>query len=136
MTRRHGWKVVYALALLAALAPLPRPAIERWYSQALYPPLQRGLTGLSNLVPISLFDAMCLTLVAAFAVLVRRAWQKPRWIGVAYLLRSVGRCAAAMYLVFLATSQSSSIIRSSLSTSLLPMRISCITFSYVVDSID
>lgn len=103
MTRRHGWRVVYALALLAALAPLPRPAIERWYSQALYPPLQRGLTALSNLVPISLFDALCLALIAAFAVLVRRAWQKPRWIGVACVLRSVVRGAAVLYLVFLAT---------------------------------
>ena len=103
MTRRHGWKVVYALALLAALAPLPRPAIERWYSQAMYPALQRRVTSLSNLVPVSLFDAMCLALIAAFAVMVWRARRKPRWIAVAGVLRSVARGAAVVYLVFLAT---------------------------------
>jgi len=52
-----GWRVVYALAIVALLAPLPRTAIERWYSDGIYPTLQRWLTPLSNLVPVPLFDA-------------------------------------------------------------------------------
>jgi hypothetical protein len=101
MTRRHGWKAVYALAVIAALAPLPRPAIERWYSQAMYPALQRALTPLSNLVPVPLFDVMCLALIAALAVTLWRARRKPRWTAAAGVLRSVARGAALLYLFFL-----------------------------------
>jgi len=98
-----GWKVVYALAIVALLAPLPRAAIEAWYSQGIYPTLQRWLTPLSNLVPVPLFDVLCLALVAALAVIAWRARLKPRWIGVAGVMRSVARGAAVLYLVFLAT---------------------------------
>jgi hypothetical protein len=102
LSRLGHWPFLYALAGLAALAPLPRTAIERWYSQAIYPALQRRLTPLSNLVPVPLFDVLCLALIAAFAVIAWRARRKPRWIGVACILRSVARGAAVLYLLFLA----------------------------------
>ena len=47
-----------------ALVPLPAAAVERLYSNAAFPSLQRGLTWLSNLVPFALFDVLLLVAVA------------------------------------------------------------------------
>lgn len=84
--------------------PLPAPAIERWYTEGLYPRLQRGLTSFSNLVPFPLFDALCVLAVVALALLVYRSVHAAGW-GKG-ILRS-GRISivagAALYLVFLFT---------------------------------
>ena len=47
---------VVALAVVAALVPMPEALIERWYSNTLYPPMQRLLTAITNLLPIAFFD--------------------------------------------------------------------------------
>jgi Protein of unknown function (DUF3810) len=103
MTRRHGWRVVYALAIAAALAPLPRGMVERWYSQAAYPAIQHTLTPLSNRVPFAIFDAICLAAIAALGVTAWRARRETRWRATLRVLRAIARGAAVMYLAFLAT---------------------------------
>jgi uncharacterized protein DUF3810 len=102
MTRRYAWPVVYALAAVAALAPLPRPLVERWYSQGIYPAIQRTITPISNLVPVSLFDGFCLATMAAAAVAVWRARRESRRRGLLQVLRLIARGGALVYLVFLA----------------------------------
>jgi hypothetical protein len=65
-----------ACALLVALAPIPGAAVERFYSNGIFPVLQRAITALSNLTPVALLD---LAIVAAIA------W----WIG--FFARDVAR---------------------------------------------
>jgi hypothetical protein len=104
MTRRVAWAIVFALALVAAFAPLPASAVERWYSGAIYPPMQRVITSLSNLVPFALFDAIWIGGIAALVIAVRRhvmayGWRK----GAARVLIPLAQTAAVVYLVFLTT---------------------------------
>ncbi len=90
--------VIAAIAL--ALVPLPAPGVERWYSRGVYPPLQRALTGASNLVPVALLDiAAAALLVVGLAGLWRAAgWgARMRWLAVRLLVS-----AAVVYVVFLA----------------------------------
>ena len=56
---------IVALALLAAFAPLPRWAVERWYSSGLYPGLQAHITPLTNLIPVALLDVGVVLLIMA-----------------------------------------------------------------------
>jgi hypothetical protein len=99
-----AWAAVFALAAAAAFAPLPASAIDRWYSLTIYPPLQRILTSVSNLVPFALFDALWIGAVAALAVLARRRIAAAGWKkGALGLAGDLLRAAAAVYLVFLAT---------------------------------
>src|SRR5439155_27205045 len=96
---------ILVAAAAAALVPLPRAAVERFYSQAAYLVLQRIVTAASNRAPFALFDVLLVALGAAwlaFAALdiVRaprgRAWRS--W------LRIAGRTAvlaATLYLLFL-----------------------------------
>ena len=55
--RGARWWFVRALLLgiaaLAAGAPIPAAAVERWFSRGLYPWLQRILTPLTNRLPIA-----------------------------------------------------------------------------------
>ena len=94
---------VVALAGVAALAPLPASWVERWYSNGIYPYLQRALTSASNVVPVALFD---LCLVGALAWLVW-VWRHPfrhtgrRDRAVVRSLWDTLVGAAAVYLVFL-----------------------------------
>ena len=102
MIRRAAWAAAFAVAALAALLPLPAPAVERWYSRGFFPPLQRVLTSISNVVPFALFDMLWIGAVAAVAVLAYRrrrdGWRKGL-IGAALVLA----CATvAVYLAFLA----------------------------------
>jgi hypothetical protein len=62
-----------ATVALAAVAPLPAGFVERFFSVGVYPPLQRALTGLSNAVPIALFDVLLASAVVAWAAMVVRA---------------------------------------------------------------
>lgn len=104
MTRRLIWWLLIAAAILAALAPIPRDLVERSYSNGVYPHLQRVLTTISNLVPFSLFDALCLGLIAAFAVACYRRVKEGGWSrGAQRVLWILVRSAAIVYLVFLTT---------------------------------
>ena len=103
MTRRITWAVV-AVALAAAIAPIPPGLVERWYSRGLYPPLQRVLTGVSNRVPFALFDLLCVAATIAVALLLYRRVRAGGWRR-GGLASAVGllRAASVVYLVFLAT---------------------------------
>lgn len=91
-------------AALAALVPLPSRAVERWYATGLYPHLQRPLTSVSNLVPVSLFDVLCLAAICVLALLVYRSVRAAGWArGLARAGRDVVVAAAGIYLVFLLT---------------------------------
>ena len=85
-----------ATAAIAAAVPWPQAAVERWYSTAAYPLLQRPFTSFSNLVPVALVDVAIVAIVAVWvarlAIDVRRA-PFPRWRFVA------GRLAARTVLV-------------------------------------
>lgn len=103
MIRRAAWAAAFVVAALAALLPLPPAAIERWYSRGLFPPLQRALTSLSNIVPFALFDVLWIGTIAATALLVYRrrrdGWRDGLRRGAVVLA-----CAAVLvYLAFLAT---------------------------------
>jgi hypothetical protein len=83
---------------------LPASAVERGYSLTIYPPLQRILTSVSNLVPFALFDALWIGAVAALAVLARRRIAAAGWKkGALGLAGDLLRAALVVYLVFLAT---------------------------------
>ena len=102
MTRRVAWGLLFGLALLAALAPLPAGAIERWYSAGLFPPVQRAVTSMSNLVPVSLFDGLWIGAVAATVLIARRRIIADGWMrGSARLSIDLAKAAAVVYVVFL-----------------------------------
>lgn len=103
--KRHprGWWLVIAGAAVVAVMPIPRGVVERLYADGFYPRLQRAVTTLSNLVPFALFDALCLVLIAIFAVasfraLRDRGWRLG-WLRIGWILL---RGAAVLYLVFVA----------------------------------
>ena len=104
MTRRSSWVLLIAVAAVAAAAPISHGFVERWYSNGFYPHLQRAVTTCSNLAPFSLFDVLCLVLVAAFGVAVYRAIRGRGWNrGARLIVWILLRGAAVVYLVFLAT---------------------------------
>src|SRR5712692_8188588 len=85
---------------------MPASIVERLYCGMLYPPMQRGLTGLSDLVPFALVDGL---LVAGLAWL---AWQiasasvrwRLGWRRASFrLLARIATAMAVLYLVFLVT---------------------------------
>lgn len=85
-------------AVALALVPLPAPAVERWYSQGVYPRLQSALTGASNMVPIALLDVSSALLVIMGIVGVwRTAGWRPRLAWVASRLVAT---AAVVYISF------------------------------------
>jgi Protein of unknown function (DUF3810) len=57
---------VISVAVLVAMVPFPKPFVERFYSTFLYIHLQRVITGGSNLVAFSLFDALIVGIIAAW----------------------------------------------------------------------
>jgi hypothetical protein len=102
--RRAVWLGVFALAVGAAVAPIPTAFVERWYSRTLYPPLQHVLTGASNLAPFALFDVLWLSAIAGTAVVLRRRVREHGWKrGLLRVAGALARGAAVTYLVFLAT---------------------------------
>ena len=97
------WRAAFvAAASLGALVPIPPRAIDRLYSDGVYPGLQRGLTRLSNVVPIALLDVLIVTSIVAVVI---AAWRDWRRAGVATMaVRGVVRLltiAAVVYVVFL-----------------------------------
>jgi hypothetical protein len=104
MTRRVAWGAVFTLAAAGALAPLPAPIVERWYSQGVYPLLQRILTPASNTVPFALFDVLWVAAVAACAIAGYRCIRTAGWrTGGLRLALTAARGAAVVYLIFLST---------------------------------
>jgi hypothetical protein len=104
MRRRSSWVLLIAAALAAAVAPISQMFVERRYSNGFYPHLQHVLTSLSNLAPFSLFDVLCLALIAAFAVACYRAVRNRGWNrGALFVVWILLRGAAVLYLLFLAT---------------------------------
>lgn len=103
LARGSAWRAaVVAAAALGALVPIPARAIDRLYSAGIYPVLQRGLTRLSNVVPIALLDLLIVTTIVAFSI---AAWRDWRCAGVATMaVRGVVRLltiAAVVYVLFL-----------------------------------
>jgi hypothetical protein len=95
--------IVVALAVGAAIAPLPPHEVERWYSQGWYRQLQAVATPLSNLVPIALFDvALAALLVTGLAVFVRRVRKHGLVRGTVATAGSALVASAVLYLLFLA----------------------------------
>jgi uncharacterized protein DUF3810 len=102
MSARRAWWGICILAIAAAIVPLPEYSVERWYSDGVYPMLQRWVTRASNLVPFALFDVFCVALGLAFVVAASRRFRDDGWrrgsvAAVTLLLRG----AAVLYLVFL-----------------------------------
>src|SRR4051812_41620568 len=104
-SRRRGTAFaigVVVAALVGLGAPLSPAAVERWYSRGLYPPLQRTLTAISNLVPFALLDVAVLLALGLWAAMVLRIARSVR-PGLA-LRMIAGRLVvftAASYLIFL-----------------------------------
>lgn len=102
------WRVALWLAAsIAVVAPLPAAVVERLYSNQAFPPLQRALTWLSNLVPFALFDVLLIVAIAWVAGATVRDLMAARRRGWGpagrRILGRVATLAAAAYLVFLAT---------------------------------
>ncbi len=98
--------VVVVTAAAVAVVPLPRAAVERLYSTAVYPVLQRFITALSNRAPFALIDVLLLSVMvvwlAATAIDVHRVFRlgpvrAARRLAVRTLVP-----AATLYLMFLA----------------------------------
>ena len=94
---------IVALALAAALAPLPATFVERWYSRGLYPWLQPLITRLSSVVPLALMDIAAAALVVWGAIAALRSWRRTSfgsWLKSAAAVLLVA--GAVLYLWFLA----------------------------------
>ncbi len=100
--RRAAAVALVCLAIAAALAPLPRSAVERWYSSRLFPAIQRVVTPVSNLVPIALFDLLLVAAVVWVALCAYRRFRREGWRrGALALAGPLLVCLAAVYLAFL-----------------------------------
>ena len=95
---------IVVLAAAAALAPLPAPLVERYYSDWLYPGLQLRLTSWSNLSGLSLFDALiAVTAICVLVVWVRALSESRRRRSIRPALGGLGLTvvlASAFYLWF------------------------------------
>jgi hypothetical protein len=84
-----------ALAVAAALAPVPPPVVDRWFWMGVYPPTQRVVTSLTNLVPFALFDLVLVGALLAVLVIVGRTGRAIR----RRQLRGAGTSLAALVLL-------------------------------------
>ena len=92
-----------ALAVAAAVAPLPAAIVDRWYSGRFFPLIQPVITAASNLVPFAMFDVLLLTVVAiVLGILFRtqRAWSRGRWRALGQGTAGLMVLAAALFLWF------------------------------------
>jgi hypothetical protein len=98
---------ILAVAVIAALAPVPSAVVERTYSSAVYPALQHQLTGFSNLWAVALFDVLLLGTVIGlplwWGLRLRRAPPERRRRTLGRLAVDTLVVAACFYLAFLAT---------------------------------
>ena len=97
---------IVGLAALAALAPISGETIERRFSTALYPAIQRVVTPASNLAPFALFDLLTVAgavlLVVALVRGIRAARRERRIAPLGRSLARIVTAAAIVYLMFLA----------------------------------
>src|SRR4051794_23852489 len=101
---RSARAALVLLAAGAALVPLPRGLVERWYSLRMYPALQRAMTPVSNLVPFALFDVLLIAAICALAIVTYRLVRRDGWVrGCVRLSGVVLTAAAAVYLLFIVT---------------------------------
>jgi hypothetical protein len=95
--------ILAAVAVAAALVPIPPELVERWYSRGVYPVLQRALTPASSAMPFALLDVVVPVAVAAWILFVIRRWRRH---GAAAGLRGAAVSAVTatsiLYLVFFA----------------------------------
>ncbi len=98
---------IVAIAVAAALVPVPAPLVERLYSSGVYPAWQSWVTTISNAAPLALFDVFIVSVAAAWVILAVRDVTRWRSHGAA---RTAGRVlartavwAAAVYLLFFAS---------------------------------
>lgn len=96
---------VVAVALVAALAPIPPHLVERFYSRGFYVWLERPLTTFSNRAPFALFDVLVPLVFAAvtgwWLFHLRKVHSGGRFRTVVRLSGETLVVAAAIYLVFL-----------------------------------
>ena len=92
-----------ALAAAVALAPIPSAWVDRWFWAGVYPPLQRTVTRITNLVPVAMFDlllaAAALVVLVSLVQLVRAVARRQG----AAMLVAAGRlvfCGCVLYLWF------------------------------------
>jgi hypothetical protein len=92
-------------AACAAVVPLDPGRVERWFSTGFYPPLQQGVTALSNMAPFALLDLIVVAVAVGLVALVWRAWRLGRTVGrrraVLEAIRTASVTAAVCYLAFL-----------------------------------
>jgi hypothetical protein len=102
-----GWLTALLVATGLALLPLPSWLIDQIYSRGVYPTLQTGITGVSNLVPFSLLDFLILSTLFLFLRRVGRLIGGIKSLGVMPVvwqgLRRVVRLAAIVVIVFMLT---------------------------------
>src|SRR5688572_2127292 len=84
--------LLIGLAITAAMMPLPAAVVERFYSNGVYPYLQQGLTGASNLVPFALFDVLLVAVIGWWG------WKLWRDIVMAMRSRTWSRAAGSIVL--------------------------------------
>jgi len=104
--RQHtaGRLGLVGLAGLCALVPWPAALVERWFSRGLYPPVQQGLTTVSNLLPVPWLDVLILAALVWVGRTLRRAWagrDRPAAARAGHALLALAAAGAALYLVFL-----------------------------------
>lgn len=96
---------VVIAAALCAVVPWSPAFIERWFSTAVYPALQRTITPVSNLVPFALFDLLTVAgavwAIVVLARAVRRARMARRWRPLTHAGAQLVTAAAVGYLIFL-----------------------------------
>jgi len=96
---------IIGLAAAVGLWPIAPETVERWFSRGLYPPVQRTITGFSNLAPVAILDLLSIAAVVAVLwisrLAVRTSWRTRRIGPVVSALRRLATAAAVVYLVFL-----------------------------------
>src|ERR1700742_242930 len=58
IARMRRRAIVWTVAAVAVVLPRSGDMVERWYSNGLFPLVQRTMTSLSNLMPLALFDVL------------------------------------------------------------------------------
>lgn len=95
------WPLLLAgLAAAALLAPIPAPLVERLYSSALFPLVQRTATAASNLTAVAWLDLFIVIVVAGVALRTRR--DAAKWPLARVVRRLAGRLVSVAAVVCLA----------------------------------
>ena len=106
MSRRRAIETALVLlALIAAVAPIPKVLVERWFSVGVYPRVQHVMTPLANLVPFAWFDVLLVAVIVLVGRVVVRAVRQARrdrqWSPILSSAWTIVVTAAGIYLLFL-----------------------------------